>query len=129
MRSDEITLERVLAATNRRARKLKRRLGVAAGRAGARPAREPGAGQKSTRLPGLVEQFTKERISGWVAVREDAPPTRVSLLLNDIEVAATWANDRSDRTNWGVVRGFNMRIKDFWQYATSSDTITVRVDG
>lgn len=127
MRANEISPDRVMVALRRRARRLRRRLGATRAWLGLPAA--AAAPPKAVRLPGLVEQFGRDRVTGWVAVGEDAPPTRVSLLLNDLEVAATWATAQSDRVNWGEVRGFNIRVKDIWQYVKQDDQITVRVAG
>jgi hypothetical protein len=130
MRADEISPDRVAAALRSRAKRARTRAkAVQAALAATSPKADPAATPKPARLPGLVEQFSKDRITGWVAVREDSPPTRVSLMLNDLEVAATWASPLADRSNWGEVRGFNIRVKDIWQYAHLDDQLTVRVAG
>lgn len=77
---------------------------------------------------GVVEMFTARRIEGWVAVGKDAGPVRVVLLVNSVEVVATWATDPLRRNHRGEVRSFRIWIRDIWQYCSPSDRISVRAD-
>jgi SAM-dependent methyltransferase len=116
-----ITKDRVVAAVRWRVRRLRRRWK-------ARFEREVTPAQ--SKIAGLVEVFTKDKVSGWVAVTADAPPVRVSLLVNELEVAATWATDTlADRNNWGEVRPFDFRVRDVWAYSKTKYKFTVRVEG
>jgi hypothetical protein len=82
------------------------------------------------RIPGMVESFGQRWIRGWVAVAVEAPPVRISLRLNQFEVASTWAtSDATDRNNWGEVRAFNIHVRDIWDYAKKRDRLTVRANG
>src|SRR4051794_14650973 len=63
---------------------------------------------------GLVEVFDEREIAGWV---EDAPatgPVRISLQVNGIEVASTWAVDPAPRRGAGVVRSLRLGLHDLW---------------
>jgi SAM-dependent methyltransferase len=84
---------------------------------------------KPPRLVGIVEEFGRTQVVGWVAVSRDAPPVSVTLMLGDIEIASTLATVVTDRTNWGQIRRFRFRLKDLWQYTHKQDKITVRVNG
>ncbi len=42
-------------------------------------------------LTGLVEEFTRRMVVGWVSVPSDAPPTLVRLCIDDFEVVRTYA--------------------------------------
>ena len=116
-----ITRQRVVAGVRRRARVLRKKL---------RSRTVHDATPSQSRVAGVVEVFTKDKVSGWVAVPADAPPVRVSLLVNDLEVAAGWATDsRADRHNWGEVRPFDFRLRDVWAYSKTKYKLTVRVGG
>jgi SAM-dependent methyltransferase len=117
-----ISKDRVVAAVRWRARKLRKKLRR---RRNAAELAIPAA-----RFAGVVEMFSKDHVTGWVAVKADAPPTRVSLLVNDLEVAATWATDTMpNRNNWGEIRPFNFRLRDIWAYSKTKYKLTVRVEG
>ena len=81
-------------------------------------------------IEGLVEDFTAERISGWIALPVDGPPVRVRLVLNDLEVAAAWATTpRMDRTtDAGEARRFDLRLRDVWAYAGPGDRFRVMAE-
>ncbi len=44
---------------------------------------------------GVVEMFSRKAVRGWVTVPQDAPPTRVSLCLDDLVVTSTYATTES----------------------------------
>jgi Methyltransferase domain len=52
------------------------------------------------RVQGMVEEFSRRLVVGWVSVPEDAPPTRVSLHLGKLKATATYA------TPDGAMSGF-----------------------
>ena len=52
---------------------------------------------------GLVEEFSKRLIVGWVSVPVGSPPTRVALRLGDLEVSATYATPGSAMSGSGSV--------------------------
>lgn len=78
---------------------------------------------------GVVEQFSKTEVNGWLTVPAGAAPVRVSLRLNDHEVAATWATDVAERNARSEVRRFNFRLRDIWEYSKKHHRLTVRVGG
>lgn len=114
------TARRAAAAARRRLRRLRSSL-ARTGTAGT------AAGTK--RVAGIVEKFDAGQVTGWVAVPAHAQPVRVSLQVNAVEVAATWATDPMPRTNWGEARSFEFALHDVWAYCRKSDKLTVRMDG
>jgi Methyltransferase domain len=46
-------------------------------------------------VTGMVEEFRTGRVTGWLAVPADAPPTRVDLFLGQLKVASTFAKPGS----------------------------------
>lgn len=69
-------------------------------------------------------------MSGWVHVERGAPPVRITLRVTNREVAATWAaRALRDRTSWGEVRGFSLRLRDVWDYVDKRSRLTIRADG
>ena len=81
-------------------------------------------------VPGMVEVATKAEIIGWVSVQSsDAPPTRISLHLNGLEVGVTWATDVVSLNSWGEVRSFRFKTRDLWSYALTKHKVVVRAAG
>lgn len=72
---------------------------------------------------GFVEEFGPRRVVGWIDSIEGAPPARVSLLLDDLEVTATTASGDGD------VRRFSITVNDVWKYATKDSRLSVRAAG
>ena len=59
-----------------------------------KPAPKPKAKPKAKARPrviGLVEQFSRRAVVGWVSVPVGAPPVRVDLRLGKVTAASTWA--------------------------------------
>jgi SAM-dependent methyltransferase len=113
--------QRVVHAVRWRARRLVRPL---------RRSPRAEAQKPRTRPAGVVVQFTEDAVAGWVAVPTGAAPVRVALLLNGLEVAATWATDPSpELNNWGEVRRFQFALRGIWDFCKKSSRVTVRVDG
>jgi hypothetical protein len=55
---------------------------------------------------GLVEEFSRRLVVGWVSVPADAPPTQVSLHLGKLRVSATYATPDGAMSGWGsTLRG------------------------
>jgi SAM-dependent methyltransferase len=48
----------------------------------------------------MVEEFSRRLVTGWVSVPRDAPPTRVSLHLGDLELSATYATADAAMSGW-----------------------------
>src|SRR5262249_38325632 len=96
---------------------------------------EPPAKPKVGPPVGVVEEFTRHRITGWVAVHRDADPVQVSLYLNSLKVASTWPTgrgppaetDEDERRSWGEIRPFQFRIKDVWDYARTDGRLSLRI--
>ncbi len=81
-------------------------------------------------VSGLVEVTGEDQITGWVSVGSTAaPPTRISLHLNGLEVGSTWATDVRGLNSWGEVRTFRFRTRDIWAYARKGHKVVVRADG
>jgi hypothetical protein len=55
------------------------------------------------RVPGLVEQFSKRLVVGWVSVPKDAAPVRVTLHLGKLQVASTYATPGDSMSGIGSV--------------------------
>src|SRR4051812_4301579 len=78
-------------------------------------------------VAGLVERFTREHVAGWVAAKPEAPPVRVSLHVNEIEVAAMHSRDTAKRHNLGSqVRQFRFSLNEVWDYVRPGDELVVR---
>jgi hypothetical protein len=93
-----------------------------AGAGPAVPGRSDGA------LIGMVEVFEPRQIVGWVVASAAELPVRVTLHVNDLQVAATWADDPSTRNTSSDVRGFRIALGGLWKYCKRSDRVTVRID-
>ncbi len=113
---------RIVRGVKRRARKRLRRL--RARLPGGQPA--DASPQSSAGPQGVVEVFTNREIGGWVAVQSGAPPVRIAVRVNQVEVASTWAVDTVELNNWGEVRGFRIALYDLWRYCRTSDRVSVR---
>ena len=122
------------------------------------PARiRPGRPSRQLGAPGMVELFTRKVVKGWVSVPADAPPTRVTLHLDDLQLVSTYASPEKpgatrgrrarpsgeptgprqplpgpgeDHRNTGQqIRWFRFRVADMWRFCDSSTSVSVRVDG
>ncbi|MGQ0624470.1 MAG: methyltransferase domain-containing protein [Sporichthyaceae bacterium] len=91
----------------------------------------PGQSAQAARpaVVGVVEDFTRNTVEGWIAVPAGTPPIKVTLHLGAVEVAATWATAGTDRTGTGEVRGFRFLLNHIWNFAKTTDTLTVRAGG
>ena len=74
------------------------------GRAG-RPSGALEADGSGNGVHGMVEQFSKRLIVGWVSVPAGSPPTKVTLHLGPLQVAATYA------TPGAAMSGFNSSLR------------------
>jgi SAM-dependent methyltransferase len=52
------------------------------------------------RVVGMVEEFSRRLVVGWVSVPEDAPPTRVSLHLGKLKATSTYATPDAAMSGW-----------------------------
>jgi SAM-dependent methyltransferase len=77
---------------------------------------------------GQVEVFSQREIVGWVRVAATAAPTRITLHVDELEVAGTWA---ADVIHAGPAerRGFRLALHDVWQYCRAGTRLSVRADG
>ena len=57
---------------------------------------EPSTKSTRPRIAGMVEQFTKGIVVGWISVPEDEPPVRVDLMLGKLRAASTYATPAGD---------------------------------
>lgn len=78
---------------------------------------------------GMVEVFEPGHIVGWVEADEAQFPIRVSLCVNELEVASTWADEPSRHNTRRATRGFRIILKDLWQFCRRTDQVTVRIGG
>jgi SAM-dependent methyltransferase len=79
---------------------------------------------------GRVEEFTRRRAAGWVAASVDAKPIRVSVHIDDLEVAVGWATSaRAEPASKGEHRLFALRLPGMWKYCRPANKLTVRADG
>ena len=67
----------------RRAKKLARR--------DASPASAPAPAPTQTRVAGMVEQFSRRLVVGWISVPKNTPPLLVTLHLGPLKVSSTYA--------------------------------------
>lgn len=51
---------------------------------------------------GLVEQFSRRLVAGWVSAAADAPPTRVSLHLGRLQISSTYATADGAMSGYGT---------------------------
>jgi SAM-dependent methyltransferase len=82
----------------------------------------------ATRSPGRVVVCESELL-GWVTAAPDAPPARITLCVDNLEVAATWAADVVAGGGRRERRGFRLALRDVWQYCRSGTRLSVRADG
>ncbi|GAB3757302.1 hypothetical protein GCM10028864_41050 [Microlunatus parietis] len=75
-----------------------------------------------------METFTKQEIAGWLLLPPDAPECRVSLWLNDIAATEVVAHPEPDTVGGLQRRRFRFVLYDFWRFARTTDTISVRYD-
>jgi Methyltransferase domain len=82
---------------------------------------------------GQVHEFSKRLIAGRVTVPLGAPPSRVALYIDDLEVSATYATADSDpslaESSEDEVRRFAFRIRDIWEFVGPGNAITINCDG
>lgn len=78
---------------------------------------------------GLVERFDYRHIAGWVTDDAAELPARVTLHVNGLQVAATWAGEPSTHNVYAQARTFHFVLRDLWQYCCRADRVTVRLDG
>src|SRR4051794_22585604 len=52
---------------------------------------------------GMVEQFSKRLVVGWLSVPRDAAPVRVTLHLGPLQIASTYATPGSSMSGVGSV--------------------------
>ena len=77
----------------------------------------------------MVETFEPRTIRGWVTGDRSRFPVRVSLFVNEFEVASTWANDPSIRNTPDTARAFSFTVVDLWRYCATTDRVSVRIGG
>ncbi len=87
---EDLRVQDVIAATRSRVGGLVRRV-------------RPGAAEQAPQVPaqprpprpapvsGIVEQFSKRLVVGWISVPAGMPPVKVTLHLDDLQIAATYA--------------------------------------
>ncbi|SHG04638.1 LicD family protein [Jatrophihabitans endophyticus] len=80
---------------------------------------------------GMVEEFSRSRVSGWVSLTPGHPGLSVVLLVNGVEVARTEAAAPAPgrRDPAGDVRAFRFLLSDIWDFLGPADRIGVAADG
>lgn len=79
---------------------------------------------------GVVEEFTRSLVSGWIAVAPGTKSLTVTLTVNGVEVTRTRATVTSERRHAsGTVLQFRFVLKDLWHYVGPKDRIAVRAGG
>lgn len=76
----------------------------------------------------LVETFTRQEIAGWLLVPPDTPECRVALCLNDVAATEVVAHPEPGTTGGLQRRRFRFVLYDFWRFARTADTVSVRYD-
>ena len=77
---------------------------------------------------GIVEEFSRRRVTGWITVAADAPAVKITLRLGNVDVATTWAtgiSDLIDRTSSAQARSFRFWLADIWRYTGDGSRLTV----
>lgn len=77
----------------------------------------------------LVEVFDRAEVTGWIEVAPDAPPTRVALVVDGIEVDSAFASDPAQRHVGGDARTFRFALDELWTYVGRGNRISVRLGG
>jgi SAM-dependent methyltransferase len=79
---------------------------------------------------GVVEEFTRTLVSGWVAAAPGTASLTVTITVNGFEVARTRATATTKRRHpGGAVLQFRFVLKDLWNYLGPKDRVAVRVAG
>jgi len=90
------------------------------------------------RVDGMVEEFSKRLVTGWISVPADAAPERVELCIGDLVVGSTYATPDSPpfpgpepagRNSGQQIRTFSFRVRGIWPWVKRSTRITLRVNG
>lgn len=76
---------------------------------------------------GMVETFEPRHIVGWVEAEESEFPVKVTLYVNQMEVASTWADEPSKHNTSRTTRGFRILLRDLWKFCGRDDRVSVRV--
>ncbi|MFC7621866.1 methyltransferase domain-containing protein [Microlunatus sp. GCM10028923] len=74
----------------------------------------------------LVETFTRQEVAGWLLVPPDTPACRVSLCLNDVAATEVVAHPEPGPADGLQRRRFRFVLYDFWRFARTTDTVSVR---
>jgi hypothetical protein len=114
------------AVVRRGVKRAKREAGTQLRRRGWQPVAEA---RSAGPVTGMVEEFTRRSVAGWVMIPPGQAGVRVTLHLQELQVAATWAGDVVDRVGAREVRGFRFALRDIWNFARVDHQLTVRVDG
>jgi SAM-dependent methyltransferase len=115
------------AVVRRGVKRAKREAGAQLRRRGWQPVAE--ARTSGLTVHGVVEEFTRREIIGWVMVPAGQAGVRVTLHLQEVQIAATWAGDEIERVGEREIRGFRFALRDVWNFARTDHRISVRVDG
>ncbi|GAB2484990.1 LicD family protein [Jatrophihabitans fulvus] len=79
---------------------------------------------------GMVEEFRRRQVSGWVSVPAGAPPAEVTLCVDGVAVARTVAAMPSPRRDpGGEIGGFRFLLFELWDHVGPRERITVEADG
>ena len=84
------------------------------------------------RVIGVVEQFDRERATGWVTVRPGHPPVTITLLVGKLRALTTTAHATADaprRVGAGEIRHFTLPLSDVWQFVGPATRLWVLADG
>jgi len=67
------------------------------------PSPAPSAPAAPVRIDGIVEQFSRRLVVGWLSLPADHPPVKVTLHLGKLQVAATYATPGASMSGAGSV--------------------------
>lgn len=76
----------------------------------------------------LVETFTRQEVAGWLRVPSDAPECRVSLWLNEVLATEVVAHPEPGTADGLQRRRFRFALYDFWRFASTGDSVSIRYD-
>src|SRR6478609_49840 len=84
-------------------------------------------------VDGMVEEFSKRLVTGWISVPADAAPERVDLCIGDLVVGSTYATpdgpaipgpEAAGRNSGQQIRTFSFRVRGIWPWVKRSTRIT-----
>ncbi|WP_152362865.1 class I SAM-dependent methyltransferase [Microlunatus speluncae] len=76
-----------------------------------------------------VDELGREQITGWVLVPPETAESRIALCLGDVVATEVVAQPAGEAGDGLQRRRFRFALYDFWRFAKTSDTVSVRYAG